>query len=83
MKNHRLKRHLLSRMNSLDYNSMKLGHIIEYYNVLFKYENGPCRIMPSGVITLCLRQFSIYADLAIAGASVSNGLIYSLDVSLE
>ena len=28
MKNCRLKRSLLSKMNSFDYNSMKLGHII-------------------------------------------------------
>ena len=48
MKNHRLKRHLLSNMNSFDYNSMKLGHIIKYHNV-FKFQNGPYCIMPSGV----------------------------------
>ena len=39
-------------MNSFDYNSMKLGHIIKYHNV-FKFQNGPYRIMPSGVIALC------------------------------
>ena len=50
--NCRLKRCLLSKMNSFDYNSMKLGHIIKYYNV-FKFQNGPYRIMPSGVIALC------------------------------
>ena len=43
---------LLSKMNSFDYNSMKLGHIIKYHNV-FKFQNGPYRIMPSGGITLC------------------------------
>ena len=52
MKNHRLKQRLLSNMNSFDYNSMKLGHIIKYHNV-FKFQNGPYRIMPSGVIALC------------------------------
>ena len=52
MKNHRLKRRLLSYMNSFDYNFMKLGHIIKYHNV-FKFQNGPYRIMPSGVIGLC------------------------------
>ena len=51
-KNYRLKRCLLSNMNSFDYNSMKLGHIIKYHNV-FKFQNGPYRIMPSGVIALC------------------------------
>ena len=52
MKNHRLKQCLLSNMNSFDCNSMKLGHIIKYHNVL-KFQNGPDRIMPSGVIALC------------------------------
>ena len=55
MKNHQLKRRLLSNLNSFDYNSMKLGHIIKYHNV-FKFQNGPYmlyRIMPSGVIALC------------------------------
>ena len=50
--NHRLKRRLLSIMNSFDYNSMKLGHIIKYHNV-FKFQNGPYRIMPSVFIALC------------------------------
>ena len=49
---HRLKRRLLSNLNSFDYNSMKLGHIIKYHNV-FKFLNDPYRIMPSGVIALC------------------------------
>ena len=43
---------LLSKMNSFDYNSMKLGHIVKYHNV-FKFQNGPYRIMPSGVIAIC------------------------------
>ena len=47
MKNCRLKQ----RLNSFDYNSMKLGHIIKYHNVL-KFQNGAYRIMPSGVIAL-------------------------------
>ena len=52
MKNCQLKRGLLFKMNSFDYNSMKLGHIIKYHNV-FKFQNGPYRIMPSGAIALC------------------------------
>ena len=51
-KNHRLKLRLLSNMNSFDYNSTKLGHIIKYHNV-FEFQNGPYRFMPSGVIALC------------------------------
>ena len=49
---------------------MKLDHIIMYHNV-FKFQNGPYRIMPSGVIAL------VYANLAIAGTSVSYGHISS------
>ena len=81
-KNHRLKRHLLSNRNSFDYNSMKLGHIIKYHNV-FKFQNGPYRIMSSGVIALCLWKFLIYTNLAIAGASVSHGHISSSMTTLE
>ena len=50
--NQLLKWRQLSKINSFDYNSMKLGHIIKYHNV-FKFQNGPYRIMPSGVIALC------------------------------
>ena len=52
MKNCLLKQRLLSKMNSFDYNSMKLGHIIKCRNI-FKFQNGSYRIMPTGVIALC------------------------------
>ena len=52
MKNRLLKQRLLSKINIFDYNSMKLGHIIKYHNI-FKLQNGPYRIMPTGVIALC------------------------------
>ena len=52
MKNHQLNLRLLFNMNSFDYNSMKLGHIIKCHNV-FKFQNGPYRIMPPGVIAYC------------------------------
>ena len=39
MKNYRLKRRLLSKMNSFDYNSMKLGHIIKYHGR--EFDPGP------------------------------------------
>ena len=47
-----VKTSLLSKMNSFDYNAMKLGHIIKYY-IVFKFQNDPYRIMSSGVIALC------------------------------
>ena len=53
MKIHHLKRRPLSKSNTSDQNFMKLGHIIKYHNV-FKFQNGPHRIMPSGVIALLL-----------------------------
>ena len=62
--------------------SMKLGHIIKYHNV-FKFHNGPYRIMPLGVIALCWWHFPIYANLAIAGASVSYGHISSFDYEIS
>ena len=40
MENRRLKRRLLSKMNSFDNNSMVLGHIIKYHDVFFKFDNG-------------------------------------------
>ena len=55
--NHRLKRRLLSSMNSFDYISMKLGHIIMKYHNVFKFQNGLYRIMPSGGIALCYDNF--------------------------
>ena len=53
MKIHHLKQHQLSKSNTSDQNFIKLGHIIMYHNV-FKFQNGPYHIMPSGVIALLL-----------------------------
>ena len=36
-------------MNGFDYNSMKFGHIIKYNNV-FKFQNGPYRIVPQELL---------------------------------
>ena len=38
---------------------MKLGHIVEYHDVFFKFDNGPYRTMLSAVMALCLRKFTI------------------------
>ena len=35
-------------------NLMKLGHIVKYHDVFFKFDNGPYRIMLSRVMALCL-----------------------------
>ena len=45
---------LLSKSNSFDHNFMRLGHIVKYHNVSFKFDNGPYRIMLSGVMSLIL-----------------------------
>ena len=42
----------LLKIYSFGFNSVKLGHIINYHNI-FKFQNGPYRSMPSGVIALC------------------------------
>ena len=40
MKIHRFKRCPLSKSNSFDQNFMKLGHIVKYHDVIFKFDNG-------------------------------------------
>ena len=60
MKIHSLKRCLLPKLNSFDQSFMKLGYIVTYYNVFFKFDNGPCRAMLSGVIALCSRKFTLF-----------------------
>ena len=64
-------------ISSFDYNSMKLGHIITYNNV-FKFQNGPYRTKPSGVIALCLMTIPYLYEFGNSGASVSHGHISSL-----
>ena len=54
MKVHHLKRCTLSKSNTFDQNFMKLGHIVKYHDVFFKFNNGPYRTMPSVVMALCL-----------------------------
>ena len=77
MKNSRLKRHLLSKMNSFDYSSMKFDHIIQYHNI-FKFQNGPYCIMPSGVIALFNDNSLFMRILRYLWASVSHGRISSV-----
>ena len=47
MKIHHVKQCPLSKSNSFDQNFMKLGHIVKYHDVLFKFNNGPYRTMLS------------------------------------
>ena len=44
----------LSNSNIFYQNSMKLGHIVKYHDVFFKFDNGPYRIRLSRVMALCL-----------------------------
>ena len=37
----------------LDQNFMKLTHIVKKHNGFYKFDNGPYRTMPSGVIAFC------------------------------
>ena len=48
------KRCQLSKSNTFDQDFMKLGHIVEYHDVFFKFDNGPYRTMLSVVMALCL-----------------------------
>ena len=45
---------LHSKSNSFGQNLMKLGHIVYYHYVFFKFDNGLIHIMLSGVMALCL-----------------------------
>ena len=54
MKIHHLKRCPLSKSNIFYQNFMKLGHIVKYDDVFFKFDNGPYRTMLSAVMALCL-----------------------------
>ena len=54
MKIQRFKRCPLSNSNIIYQNFMKLGHIVKYHNVFFKFDNGPNHTGLSVVIALCL-----------------------------
>ena len=41
------QRRPLSKLNSFDQNFMKLCHIVQYLNAVFKFDNGPYRTMNS------------------------------------
>ena len=60
MKIHHLKRCPLSKSDTFDQNFMKLGHIVKYHDVFFKFDNGPYRTMPSVIIALWLWKFFIW-----------------------
>ena len=60
---HSLKWFLLSKVNSFGQNFMKFGHIAQYYNVFFKFDNGPYRTLLSGVIVLWSWKFTIFAGV--------------------
>ena len=48
------QRRPLSKSNTFDLNFMKLGHIVKYHDVLFKFDNGSYCAMLSAVMALCL-----------------------------
>ena len=57
MKIHHLKRCPLSKSNIFCQKFMKLGHIVMYYDVFFKFDNSPYRTMLSEIMALCLWKF--------------------------
>ena len=52
MKIHHLKQCPLSKSNFFYQNFMKLGHIVKYHDVFFKFDNGPYRTMLSVAMAL-------------------------------
>ena len=42
---------------------MKLGHIVKYHDVFFKFDNGPYPTRLSRVMALCLWKFTIWNDV--------------------
>ena len=44
----------LSNSNIFYQNFMKLGHIVKYHDVFFKFDNGPYRTRLPRVMALCL-----------------------------
>ena len=50
MKCYHLKQCPISKSNSYDQNFMKLGHMVKYHNVFFKFDNGSYRSMLSELL---------------------------------
>ena len=48
------RRRPLSNSNIFYQNFMKLGHIVKYHDVFFKFDNGSYRTMLSAIMALCL-----------------------------
>ena len=48
------KRRPLSKSNTFDQRFLKLGHIVKYNNVFFKFDNDSYGSMLSGLMTHCL-----------------------------
>ena len=53
------KRFALSKSNIFYQNFMKLGHIVKYHDVFFKFDNGSYHTMLSVVMALCLLKFTV------------------------
>ena len=59
MKIYHFKRCPLSMSNIFYQNFMKLGHIVKYSVVFFKFDNGQYRTILSAVMALCLLKFAV------------------------
>ena len=59
MKIYHFKRCPLSKSNIFFQNFMKLGHIVKYRDVFFKFDNGPYRTILSAVMAICLLKFAV------------------------
>ena len=57
------RRRPLSNLNIFYQNFMKLGHIVKYLDVFFKFDNGPYCTRLSRVMALCLWKFLVLNDV--------------------
>ena len=56
---HRFKGCLLSKLNSFDQNFMKVGHIVKYHYIFFKFVNDLYHTMSLVINALCLCLFAV------------------------
>ena len=54
----------LFKSNIFYLNFMKLGHIVKYYDVFFKFDNSPYRTMLSVIMALCLWKLTNWNDVS-------------------
>ena len=57
---------------------MKLGHMVKYHDVFFKFHDSPYRTMLSVVVALCLWKFTIWNDVRSLSQICSIRILWNL-----